>query len=188
MGGQGGSKQGLRVRVQWLATQFEAIGDLYNLPQVHHGNLVAEVGHCGQVVGNKEIADTQTRLQRLQEANDVGPNGDVQGRDRLIEHDQAGVGRQGSGNGQALALPTAELVGKETGHVRSETDQLQQCRDTRPHFTSRHALVGLNGLADNVPHAHARTQATVGILNHYLDLASVVYWSLAIEVRQVRPR
>jgi len=33
MGGQGGSKQGLRVRVQRLGTQFEAIGDLDNLPR-----------------------------------------------------------------------------------------------------------------------------------------------------------
>jgi hypothetical protein len=63
-------------------------------------------------------------LQYLQQANDVRPNGDVQGRDGLIEYDETGVGRQGSGNGQALALPAAELVGKETGHVRSETDHL----------------------------------------------------------------
>src|SRR5262249_29542494 len=124
MGGQGGGKQGLRVRVQRPGTQFETIGDLHDLPQVHDGNLVTEVSHRGQIMGNKQVADTKTCLQCFQQANDVRPNGDVQGRDGFVEHDQAGVGRQSSGNGQALTLPTAELMGKETGHVGSETDQL----------------------------------------------------------------
>src|SRR5215472_17239339 len=63
-------------------------------------------------------ADAQTGLQHLQQANDVRPNGDIQRRDGLIEHDQAGISRQGSGKGQALPLSTAKLVRKEVGHVR----------------------------------------------------------------------
>jgi len=90
---EGGGKQGFSIWVQRLGTQFEAIGDLHNLSQVHHGNLVAEMSDSGQIVGNKQVAYAQTCLQCLQQANDVGPNGDVQCRDGLIEHDEPRIGR-----------------------------------------------------------------------------------------------
>jgi hypothetical protein len=35
--------------------------------------------------------------------------------------------------------------------------------------------VGLDGLADDVPHAHARTERTIGILKYHLDLAPVIH-------------
>ena len=48
--------------------------------------------------------------------------------------------------------------------------------------------MGLDGLADDVPHTHTRTEGTVGVLEHHLHLAPVVHQPLAIELRDVAPR
>src|SRR5712691_10115712 len=45
--------------------------------------------------------------------------------------------------------------------------------------------MGLDGLADNVPYVHARTQGAIGVLKYHLDLTPVVHQPLAIELRQV---
>ena len=52
---QGGGKQGLRIRVQGMGTQFEAVGKFDDLAEVHDGNTVADVGHSGQIMTDEEI-------------------------------------------------------------------------------------------------------------------------------------
>jgi hypothetical protein len=47
---------------------------------------------------------------------------EVQRRHRLVEHDEPRMRGQGTGDGQALALPTAELMRKEARHVGPEAD------------------------------------------------------------------
>ena len=64
--------------------KIDAIGDFYNLAQVHDGNAGADVTHYGQIVGDKEIGQPESHLQVLDQVNDLRLNGNVQGGDRLI--------------------------------------------------------------------------------------------------------
>src|SRR4029077_12364794 len=59
-------KQRLSIRVKRLGAQFEAVGKLDDLPQIHDGNPVADVGYRRQVMADEEIADPQRLLQMLQ--------------------------------------------------------------------------------------------------------------------------
>ena len=51
--------------------KIDAIGDFYNLAQVHDGNAGADVTHYGQIVGDKEIGQPESHLQVLDQVNDL---------------------------------------------------------------------------------------------------------------------
>jgi len=57
------------------------------------------------------IADAGFLLQVNQQVHHLGADGHVQGRDRLVEDYQLGIGGQGAGHGHSLALSAAEFVG-----------------------------------------------------------------------------
>src|SRR5262245_48765484 len=78
-------------------------------------------------------------------------------------------------------------MGKETGHVSSETNQLQKLPDPCTYFFLRDALVGLDRLPDDLADAHAGAERAVGILKHHLDLAPVVHQVLVGEADDVTP-
>ena len=59
-------KQSLRVRVERLGAQFEAVGELDDLPKIHDGDTVADMGYRGQIMADEEIADPQCLLQMLE--------------------------------------------------------------------------------------------------------------------------
>jgi hypothetical protein len=43
--------------VERLGTQFEAVGELDDLPKIHDGDTVANMSDCGQIMADEEIAD-----------------------------------------------------------------------------------------------------------------------------------
>ena len=58
-------KQRLRIRVIMLFIQLVVTGDLHHLPQIHDAYPVAHLIDYVQVVGNKEIRQSQLLLQLL---------------------------------------------------------------------------------------------------------------------------
>src|SRR5262245_32062968 len=172
---KGGGEEGFGVRVQRVGTELKALSYFYDLSQIHHRDLLADVRDRRQIVGDEQIAHTQPPLNLFQQTYDVRSDRDVQRRHRLIEHDEPRVGRERSGDGQSLALASSELMRKEPNHVRSETDQLQQFPNPRAYFFLRDPLVGLDRFADDLSDTHAGAKRAVGILKHYLDLAPVVH-------------
>ena len=97
VGGQSGGKQGLGVRMQRIGAELLAVGDLDDLPQVHHGDPVADMGDGGQVVANEQITHPQILLQMLQQANNLRSDRYIQRRHRLIEDNEPAVARPGPG-------------------------------------------------------------------------------------------
>jgi len=71
------------------------------------------VADHAQVVGDEQIGQTQLVLQVLQQVDDPGLDGDIQGRDRLVADDKLWIGGQSAGDADALPLPAGELVEKE---------------------------------------------------------------------------
>ena len=83
------------------------------------------MAHHAQVVGNEQIGQAQSFLQFLQQVHDLGLNGDVQRRDRLIADDELGVKSQGPGNTNALPLSTGELVRVAVDEIRVQAHEGQ---------------------------------------------------------------
>lgn len=76
--------------------------------QIHHRHHVADMRHHAEIVTDEQDGQAQFVTQRLQQVQDVGLDGNVQGRHALVGHHEARTGNQGAGDGDALALPPRE--------------------------------------------------------------------------------
>src|SRR6266446_3618049 len=187
MRGQGCGKQGLRVGVERFGAQLQAVGELDDLPEIHDGNAMTDMGHRRQVVADEEIADPQRLLQMLQLVHDLRADRHVERRYRFIEHDQTRVRRQRSGDRDPLALPTAELVREQPRQFRLKPHEFKDFCHALVQCFAREIGVDLQRLGYDVADPHARTKRAVGILEDHLDLAAVAHQLLAPHRGDVLP-
>ena len=76
---------------------------------MHDGNGVGDVANNGEIMRDKEVGDLELDLQVLKQVDDARLNRNVKRGDGLIEKQQLGACRQGSRDGDALALAAREL-------------------------------------------------------------------------------
>ena len=76
-----------------------------------------------QVVGDEEIGEAEVALEVLQEVDDLGPDRDVQGGDRLVGDDELRLQGQRPGDADPLALAAAEGVGIAAAGVGRQADE-----------------------------------------------------------------
>ena len=77
---------------------------------LHHHDPMTERAHDLQIVGNEEIAQAALVLQFAQEVDDLGLNGQIERRGRLVEQDEFRFERDCPRNSDALALAAGKLV------------------------------------------------------------------------------
>ncbi|KAG1244961.1 hypothetical protein G6F65_021513 [Rhizopus arrhizus] len=77
---------------------------------VHHGHVVGQTGHNGQIMRDPDQAGAVLLRQLLHFGQDLRLDGDVQRGGRLIRDDQVGAVQHGNGNGHALAHAARQLV------------------------------------------------------------------------------
>jgi len=63
-------------------------------------------------VGHEEVAEPHGGAQLVEQVDDAGLNGNVQGGDRLVKDQEAGFEGQGPGDGQALTLTARKIPTK----------------------------------------------------------------------------
>ena len=135
IGHRHGGKQGLRVRVSRLLIEFIASGDFHQDTGVHDGDTVGDVPYHGKIMGDEKIRDAKVPLQILQQVHDLGPDRDVQGRDRLISHNELRAEGQSPGNTDPLSLAAAEGMGVAASCIRRKPDTIQQLADLLCRFS-----------------------------------------------------
>ncbi len=109
-GGDGGD-EALGVAVLRIAQHRLRRADLDDLAGIHHRDAVGDALDHGHVVRDEKIGEAEFALQLDQQLEHPRLHRDVEGRDRLVEHDDFGVEHQGAGDAEALALAAGELVG-----------------------------------------------------------------------------
>ena len=166
-------KQRFRIGMQRVFVQLLRVGVLHNLPQIHHRRLRRHIAHGGQVVGNQQVADIVLLLQILQQVHHLRPDGHIQRRHRLVQHNQLGVGHQRRGYGDALPLPAAELVRVVVGLLRVQADLRQHLGHPVVLFAFGNAAVDHQRLRHDVPHPHPGAQRRPRILEHGLHRGAV---------------
>ena len=92
-------------------------------PEVHHRHPVAQVLDHAQVVGDEHQREVEPALQVAQQVQDLRLDRHVEGRHRLVGHEEARVDDEGAGDADPLALAAAELMRVAPGVVRLEADQ-----------------------------------------------------------------
>src|SRR5690606_6416815 len=79
--------------------------DLDDTSAIHHGDDRSEKRHGDEIVRDDEIGNAEALLQPLQQVEDLRADRNVEGRGRLVEHDNFRLGRQRARYRDALALP-----------------------------------------------------------------------------------
>ncbi len=77
-------------------------------------------------MSDEEVGEVHLLLGLDKEVYDLGLDGDVQGRDRLVADDGHRVQGQGAGDSNPLPLATSEFVGAATHLIRMESDLIHQ--------------------------------------------------------------
>src|ERR1035437_8432270 len=106
----------------WGGIDLLASSLLHHPAQIQHHYPVADLTHYRQVMADEKHAHTLNFLHSNQEVDDLGPDGDVQGRHRLVADHQGRVQDHGAGDADALVLAAGELVRIAVDQGRVELD------------------------------------------------------------------
>ncbi len=105
------AQQGLGVGVPHLAEEGLGGGLLDDAPGVHHRDVVGPGGDHAEVVGDQHHGHVALALLGLEQVEDLGLDGDVEGGGGLVGEEQAGAAGQGDGDDHPLAHAAGELLG-----------------------------------------------------------------------------
>ena len=119
-------EQRLGVRVGGIAEDAVDVAELDDPAEVHHSDLVGDVLDHGEVVRHEQVREAELLLQADDEVEDLRLHRDVERRHGLVEDEHRGLEGEGTGDADALALATGELVGVAVRHLRVEPDELHQ--------------------------------------------------------------
>ena len=124
-----GRQQRLGVGVQRLCKEVLLVRNFYNLAQIHNRDLIADVLHDAQVVGDKEVGQIHLFLQILEQVEHLGADRNVQRRNRLVADDHFGVVDQGPGDNDSLALAAGKFVRIFVQVFFTQADNIQHLDD-----------------------------------------------------------
>lgn len=139
---------------------------------MHDGDAIAEVADERHGVGDEEVGEAVLALEVAEEVDDLGSDGDVEGADGFVEDQELGAEGEGSGDVDALALASAELVrvAGEGGGV--EADGGEEFEEAGLHAFGGLFVVDAEGLGEDLADAHTRVEGGVGVLEDDLHLAA----------------
>ena len=161
---------------------------LDDLAGVHDRHGVANELHHREVVADEHVGEAELLLEVHHEVNDLSLDRDVEGRDRLVAHDELRVEGQGPRDGDPLSLSTRELV-----RVAAHVDRVEAALLQQPHRAVASALlvpvepVDGHGLREHVSHGHARVERGVGVLEDDLHPAAQLAERERVRLAHVDP-
>jgi hypothetical protein len=117
-----GFEQAFRVGMVRAFGYLLCLSDFHNLAPIHHSDTGGEVAHDGHRVRDEKIGQSKIALQLREQVDDLRAYANVERGDWLVGHDEFGVQRQSAGDADALALSSAEFVGKalQDGFVEAD--------------------------------------------------------------------
>ncbi len=167
-----GRQQGPRIGVRGPAEDGRGRAHLDDAPAVHHGEPAAHVPDDVKVVGDEEQRQVQALLEIHEEVDDLGLDGDIQRRHRLVGHQEPRPECQGPGQTDPLALAPAELVREAVRTPGVEADEFEQLPHAGAPLVRRPQAVDDQPLLHDGAGPHARVERRVGILEDHLHLAA----------------
>ena len=168
-----GGEQGLRIGMGRVFVDLVLGSQLSHLAEIHDPDPVRDVPDDGQVVSDEDVGQSEFVLQLLHQVDHLGLHRHVEGGDGLVTDENLGVERNASGDADALALTTGELVGVAIDVLGVETDEVEQLLHPLPTPTlGDDFAVDLEGLPDDVADRHPRVERGVGVLEDDLDVAA----------------
>src|SRR5438105_3145446 len=111
-------------------TNLCARSDLYQFAKVHDANARRDMLDDGNGVRNKKVRQSELLLQIREQIDDLSLDRYIEGRDRLVRHNQFRSQCQRSSDPDSLPLAAAEFVWIAAHHRRIQSNGLQKIGDT----------------------------------------------------------
>ena len=170
-----GAQQAHGVGVAGLVEDVVYRPLLHDLAGIHDGDLVADLSHHAQVVGDEDNAHVSLLLELLHELQNLGLNGHVQSSGGLVGNQQLGVADEAHGDHDTLAHAAGELVRvllHPLGHV-VDAHQLQHLHGPLGGVgLGDFLVVGPQGLDELVAHGVNGIEAGHWVLENHGHLAA----------------
>src|SRR5215469_5785295 len=119
---------------------------------------------------NEQVGQVELALQPGEQIHDLRADAHIEGRNRFVGQDEFRAQREGAGDTDALALASAEFVGKTAGGGLIQTHRTEQCGNTFASGTRVQAFVNDQGFANHVFHAKAWVERAEWILKNDLHV------------------
>ena len=142
--------------------------------RVHDQDVVGELGHHAEVVGDDDDRGAELLLQVGHQVEDLRLHGDIQGGGRLIGDQQLGVAAQRHGDHGTLAHAAGELmrVVVDAGLRVGDADPVQQLDRVFFGRLLAHLVVNQVSLGDLIAHGVVRVQGGQRILEDHRHLGA----------------
>src|SRR3954469_2784896 len=103
-------EQCLRVFMLWRGCDLLGLTRLDNFTSAHHGYTCREISDNRHRMGNEEVGEPELALQLREQVNNLRTYTHVESGYRFVEDQKARLERKRSGNADALALSSRELM------------------------------------------------------------------------------
>ena len=166
-----GREQALGVGMQRLCEERVGGGLLDDAAGVHDDDLVRDLGDDGEVVADELDCGAGLVLELLQELEDAGLDGDVEGGGGLVGDEELGAAGERHGDAGALALAAAHLVRVGAGALlgRGDADLVEQVDRVALGLAPGEAAVEHKGFGDLAADAHHGVEGGAGLLEDHGD-------------------
>jgi hypothetical protein len=153
------------VRVPGALRDLLGPAGLHHLAAVEHDHPLREEPDDAEVVGDEQQRELPGVTQVGEQVEHLGLRGQVQGADRLVEHDDLRIAHQRAGDRDPLPLPAGEPRRVAVGGVGGQPDRRQGLQDPRPPPVLGHPE-HLERLGERLADGLRRVERGVGVLEH----------------------
>jgi hypothetical protein len=152
---------------------------------LHDGDAVAEVADERHRVRDEEAGEGVALLEVAEEIDDLGADGDVEGADGFVEDEDLGAEGEGTGDVDALALASGELV-----RVAGEGGGFEAYFGEEFVEAGVDALRGLlavdgEGFGEGLADGHTRVECGVGVLEDDGEFAAEAAHFARVKLEEV---
>ncbi|MNX98889.1 hypothetical protein D3C86_1313150 [compost metagenome] len=155
-----------------IGKHLGCLAGLHQHALLHYPHALRERTHQVQVMGDQHHRHAELGLEVAQQIQDLGADGHVERRGRLVGQQQLGPAGQRHGDHRALALAARQLVREAVEPVGGVADAgaLEQCDGTVARGAAVQAFVQRQRLHDLVADGVKRVQGRHRLLENHGDL------------------
>ena len=174
VGGWDRFQQAPGVRMLRLGEDFIARTVFGNLAGVHHADVVGDLVDNAEIVGDDHDRHVGPFLQLLHQRQDLGLDGDIEGRGRLVGNQQVGFAGEGHRDHHPLFHAAGKLMGKtvDPGFRRRDADHPEQVECLGAGLPAGHAAVLDQGFGELVADPVERIERGHRLLEDHGDLVA----------------
>src|SRR4051794_14552383 len=128
--GQHGGEKRPSIWMPWAGKQRRLFGHLDDLAKIHDSDPRRDVLDYGKIMADEHVSELELTAQIHEQVEDLRLHGDVEGRCRLVAHEDFGPHHQGARNRDALALTSREFAWipvRETGRQPHAFQHIDGC-------------------------------------------------------------